>query len=91
LHSNCKSHCLLKASNLENKLFYLKSIGMTYDLSIYDRWGNLIFTADKSEGGDPSRAWSPGDNKEVQGVYVYKITLYTDDGLVTKYGTVAVL
>ena len=80
-----------QSTNTENTLFYLKTKGISYDMSIYDRWGNLIHNAQKITGGDPSLAWQPNRSKVGQGVYVYLITIYTDDGIVHKYGTVTVL
>lgn len=72
-------------------MFYLKAEGVTYDLSIYDRWGNLIHNVQKIKGGDPTQAWQPSRSKVGQGVYVYLITIHTDQGVINKYGTVTVL
>ena len=65
-----------------NDLFFPKGIGIdteSYDLWIYDRWGNLIFT---------TKDWFEGWNGKVQGhdeyvqqdVYVWKIRLKTWKG-----------
>ena len=80
-----------QATDPQNALFYLKAEGVTYDLSIYDRWGNLIHNVQKIKGGDPTQAWQPSRSKVGQGVYVYLITIYTDQGVINKYGTVTVL
>lgn len=80
-----------QSTNTENTLFYPKTKGISYDMSIYDRWGNLIHNAQKITGGDPSQAWQPSRSKVSTGVYVYLIAIYTDDGVVQKYGTVTVL
>jgi hypothetical protein len=80
-----------QSTNTENTLFYLKTQGITYDMSIYDRWGNLIHSAQKITGGDPSQAWQPSLSKVGPGVYVYLIAIYTDNGIVYKYGTITVI
>ena len=80
-----------QATDPQNALFYLKAEGVTYDLSIYDRWGNLIHNVQKIKGGDPTQAWQPSRSKVGQGVYVYLITIHTDQGVINKYGTVTVL
>ncbi len=77
--------------NPENAIFYLKTEGITYDMSIYDRWGNLIFDAQKIAGGDASIGWQPQRSKVGSGVYVYLLSIFTDEGVVQKYGTVTVL
>ena len=75
----------------ENRLFYLKSTGITYDMSIYDRWGNQIYDKQNIQGGNPESAWTPEKSKVQPGVYVYFITIHTPDGAVQKVGTVMVL
>lgn len=62
-----------------------KAIGPTdnisdYNLQIYNRWGQLIFTSD-----DPDLAWDGGQTKQA-GVYVFKVN-YTIEGecIQTKY------
>ena len=75
----------------ENRLFYLKSTGITYDMSIYDRWGNQIYDKQNIEGGNPESAWTPEKSKVQPGVYVYFLTIHTPDGAVQKVGTVTVL
>jgi hypothetical protein len=60
-------------------------------MSIYDRWGNLIHSAQKITSGDPSQAWQPSRSKVGHGVYVYIVAIYTDDGIMYKYGTVTVI
>ena len=75
----------------ENRLFYLKSTGITYDMSIYDRWGNQIYDKQNIEGGNPESAWTPEKSKVQPGVYVYFLTIHTPDGVVQKVGSVTVL
>ena len=81
----------LQSTNEENRVFYLKTEGITYDMLIYDRWGNVQHKAKNQVGGDKSNAWHPGESKVVPGVYVYIVTIYTDEGVVSRYGTVTVL
>jgi CHU_C Type IX secretion signal domain len=81
----------LTSAKNENRLFYLKSTGITYDMSIYDRWGNQIYDRQNIEGGNPEDAWTPEKSKVQPGVYVYFITIHTPDGAVQKVGTVTVL
>ena len=79
-----------KASS-ETNHFYLKSEGVTYDMSIYDRWGNQLFHRQKIESGDPTSAWTPEKSKVQPGVYVYLLTIHTPDGNIQKVGTVTVI
>lgn len=81
----------IQSTNPENTLFYLKNEDITYDMSIYDRWGNLIYQVQSANGGDASQAWEPQKSKVVPGVYVYLINIDTIDGKIQKYGTVTVL
>lgn len=81
----------LQSNNPENALFYLKTEGVTYDMCIYDRWGNLIYNSPNNIGGDASKAWHPLKLKVVQGVYVYLVSVHTDNGIIHYSGTVTVL
>ena len=65
-----------------NEFFFPKGVGVdekNYQMWVYDRWGNMIFTTDD---------WAKGWNGKVQGhdevvqedVYVWKIRLKTFDG-----------
>lgn len=75
-----------------NEVFYVKGIGMdttTYQLSIFDRFGEEIFTSnDLTEGWDGRR--KQGTNTVPQGVYAYRLTVrdiygdpYVRTGMVT--------
>jgi hypothetical protein len=81
----------LHSHNEDNAYFFLRSEGVTYDMLIYDRWGNVMHEAKNQAGGDRSGAWHPRTSKVGAGVYVYLVTIYTDDGVVSRYGTVTVL
>jgi len=59
-----------------------------YEMSVFDRWGNLLFYAD-----DPSANWNGRhNNRSVSiGVYVYHITYMLNGDRVNKYGSITVL
>jgi len=59
-----------------------------YEMSIFDRWGNLLFYAD-----DPSLKWNGEyNNRSVShGVYVYYITYLYNGIRVKKFGDITVL
>ncbi|MBK9255048.1 MAG: gliding motility-associated C-terminal domain-containing protein [Saprospiraceae bacterium] len=75
----------------DNRHFYLKSTGVTYDMSIYDRWGNQIYTRLNLEGGNIEGAWTPEKSKVQPGVYIYLLTIHTPEGNIQKVGTVTVI
>jgi gliding motility-associated-like protein len=56
-------------------------------MQIFDRWGNLLFTAKNVPAGDPSFGWNGKFNGAgvVPGVYVYRIELELIDGTDDKY------
>jgi len=59
-----------------------------YEMSIFDRWGNLLFYSD-----DPSMKWDGQFNKKSVnlGVYVYYITYLYNGKRVKKFGDITVL
>lgn len=68
----------------ENGTFYVQSnLETTIDkLSIYDRWGNLVFLNENFLSNDPLEGWN-GFYENVlarQGVYVYHIQYRDEDG-----------
>ncbi|HMQ08952.1 MAG TPA: gliding motility-associated C-terminal domain-containing protein [Saprospiraceae bacterium] len=75
----------------ENGKFYLKLPDVQYDMQIYDRWGNRIFAAQGMRGGDPGQSWQPSLSTITEGVYVYVITVYTEDREIIKTGSVTVI
>ncbi|MGB3073742.1 MAG: gliding motility-associated C-terminal domain-containing protein, partial [Chitinophagales bacterium] len=81
------------SESLINRIFfiYTKGISVEYNLSIYDRWGGLLYnkenlTTNQSQGG-----WNGLiDNRAVQsGVYIYRIVLEGYDQPII--GTITVL
>jgi len=81
----------LQSSDAENTLFYLKNHGVVYDLSIFNRWGNLIYQTKNNISGDQSQAWRPNSNSTLPGVYVYLIAIHSNQGLSYFYGSVTVI
>jgi len=63
------------------------------EFSIYDRWGNLIFTSDSTDLNDPSIIWDGRfkGTKVNPGVYVYKLEYVDDQGSSRMVGSVTVL
>jgi len=59
-----------------------------YEMSIFDRWGNLLFYSD-----DPSLKWNGQYNSRYvsHGVYVYYMTYQINGNRVKKYGNITVL
>jgi len=51
----------------------------SFNMNVYDRWGNLIFTSDNIQTGWDGRA-SDGSNIAQQDVYVYKIAVKDFEG-----------
>jgi hypothetical protein len=80
-----------QANNSPNGSFYIVNAGYKYDISIYDRWGNLIFLDHNLNSGDPSSGWHPQADAVSSGVYVFFIKIYSPDGIINKVGTITVL
>jgi hypothetical protein len=57
---------------------------MTYNLSIFDKWGNLVFETTALIDGAPSEAWNGRLNNQGEvlpmGAYVWKIEATFNDG-----------
>ena len=69
---------------------YLSKGLLTFNMSIYNRWGQLIFETDKVTG----RGWDGNFNNEPQpqGVYVYSISAtFTDGQKVSQKGNITLL
>ncbi len=79
------------ASDPENEVFYIKGNNSeVYSLSVYDRWGNLIFHRKDAEVNSRDDGWSPR-GKVVSGVYVYLINYMENGTEKTLYGSITVL
>jgi hypothetical protein len=75
----------------QNKSFYLQSKHpLRYDLTIYDRWGNIHFDQKNLMGNDPGQGWRPTENV-ISGVYVYVLTIYTWNGDKTYFGDITLI
>jgi gliding motility-associated-like protein len=67
----------------QNKLFYIstKGISRKYNLSIFDRWGGLIYHENNLLSNDNQTGWDGKLNNSFaqSGVYIYKIVLDGND------------
>lgn len=55
-----------------------------YKFSVYNSWGELLF-----ETEDPNETWSPVD--AIQGVYMYTYSGLSDNGFISRAGTVLLI
>ncbi len=79
------------STSTENRAFYLQSkINVTYDMSIYDRWGNLIFKEENLQSNDANQAWNPGDKYNPQ-VFSYLIFIDYLGEQVKRVGTITLI
>jgi hypothetical protein len=81
---------IAKKSSAGNHIFYIKSeIDFKYKMSIYDRWGNKIFS-NTAISNDAAQGWLP--NESIQpGVYVYLISYIENEKEVVMGGDVTVI
>lgn len=81
---------ITKNSLSGNHIFYIKSeIDFNYTMSIYDRWGNKIFT-NTTISNDAAQGWIP--NESIQpGVYVYLMSYVENEQEVVKVGDITVV
>jgi hypothetical protein len=64
---------IIKRQSDVNGIFYLKAdFDGSYQLYVYDRWGNLIFQKRDARTSAPSDGWNPS-SRYLQGVYVFKV------------------
>ncbi|HZV70987.1 MAG TPA: gliding motility-associated C-terminal domain-containing protein [Saprospiraceae bacterium] len=71
-----------------------KSIKEIEELSVFDRWGNLVFQKLHFQTNDPSVSWNGMLNGKAlsQGVYAYKvIVVYEDTGPETQFGDITLI
>lgn len=74
----------------ENSTFYLKGSNIySYHMTIYDRWGNVVFTKSKLAINDNNGGWVPEKNDS--GVFIYVLTIETFEGIKVLSGSVTVL
>lgn len=72
------------AANPENMVFRVAppptAIIQDYEIHIYNRWGNLMYTSRDMNAGWDGRSGGPGTDLASAGVYTYVIRItYTDD------------
>ncbi|MBK8628364.1 MAG: gliding motility-associated C-terminal domain-containing protein [Saprospiraceae bacterium] len=62
-------------------------------LSIYDRWGNLLFTKENFPANDPQQGWDGkfGGRDVVPGVFTWLAVIKLKDGIATYSGDVTVV
>ena len=63
-------------------------------MTIYDRWGNVVFEAEHFSANDPTRAWDGKMDGELlnPGVFVYQLQAVFIDGKVEdKYGSITLV
>jgi len=66
------------SDDIVNSSFHLMSNkDIRYDLIIYDRWGNALYTAERLSSNEFSSGWIPDQNVQ-PGVYVYIVKLQDD-------------
>ena len=64
----------------ENQSFFLQSnLNITYDLFIYDRWGNNLFKSLNATSNDYLQGWIPEDTFD-NGIFVYMIYVHEPSG-----------
>jgi hypothetical protein len=77
-------------SDSENSRFYLKGSNIfSYDLTVFDRWGNPVYDSKNMTVNDTNTAWIPTINDK--GVFVYLLKLETIEGIKVAYGSITVI
>jgi len=75
----------------ENRSFHLMSNQSTmYDLIVYDRWGNVMYEAERLYTNEYSTGWIPDENIQL-GVYVYIIRIGEGLSSIVKSGSITVV
>ena len=66
---------------------------MILDMSIYDRWGNLVFYRENFSINDPTQGWdgSFGSEPSLVGVYVYKMQFLLEGEIQNRAGSVTLV
>jgi hypothetical protein len=82
------------SSNPSNQRFYfpVEFVG-TYDMQVFDRWGNTLYNAVALPAGDPTHGWDGnwGGDPASNGAYAYLITFELNGELVCLTGSVSLL
>ena len=69
----------------EEKIFLPKGKGLkTYQLQIFNTWGEMMWQSNALENGSPKESWDGTKNGELcpLDVYVWKITAFFEDGAI---------
>jgi len=67
------------AYNPNNGIFYITSNSeIKYDLKIFNRWGNLLFSKENLNSNNPNDGWRPKGEVN-SGVFVYMITIKEEE------------
>jgi len=61
-----------------------------YDLNVYDRWGNVMYEAERLYTNEYSTGWIPDENIQL-GVYVYIIRIGEGLSSIVKSGSITVV
>ena len=54
------------------------NVDFEYELTVYDRWGNMLFQNDQARANQPEHGWFPEDRVN-SGVFVFTIE-YIENG-----------
>lgn len=81
----------ISSSSSENSIFFGQGgSAISYSMTIFDRWGNSIFTNDNASSNIADDGWSP-KNDMVQGVYIYIVRYFIDKKEINIVGDVTLL
>lgn len=83
---------VVNSQSVVEKSFYVKGRNvLSYDMQIYDRWGNLSYDKKSININDATAGWIPDDTKHLPGVYIYVVTINGIEGAQKTVGSVTVL
>jgi Leucine-rich repeat (LRR) protein len=83
---------IINSKSVSNSTFFVKGSNLlSYDMTVYDRWGNIVFENQNVAVNDESGGWRPSSDRFISGVYVYKILVRTLEGDKTQMGNLTVL
>ena len=73
-----------------NNRFFLKGRNvLSYDMYVYDRWGNLMYSGAELQANDDTTAWQP--ERKDSGVFIYLLKVRSELGVKIVRGSVTVL